>query len=126
MNLLLYILSGVYIIYMFNYFKTDIYLSHPFDVYTRNVSFLNHGEKENHICSLGNLVGYLLAFWFIARYFLSLHVSRGEGGKTLQKINMLILNTVLFGSLLTNMNAFVYFLPLYIIQIYSSSLSIIR
>lgn len=126
MNLLLSVLSGVYIIYMFNYFKTDIYLSHPFDVYTRNVSFLNHSEKENHICSLGNLVGYLLAFWFIARYFLSLHVSRGEGEKTLQKINMLILNTVLFGSLLTNMNAFVYFLPLYIIQIYSSSLSIIR
>ena len=116
MNLLLSVLSGIYIIYMFNYFKTDIYLSHPFDIYSRNISFLNHSERENHICSLGNLVGYLLAFWFIARYFLSFYVSRGEGKKTLQKINILILNIILIGTILTNMNAFFYFLPLYIIH----------
>jgi hypothetical protein len=113
-------LSAIYIIYMFNYFQTDIYLSHPFDIYTSNVSFLNHGQKSNHICHLGNMIGYLLAFWFIVRHFLSF------SKKTLQKINILILNTTLIGSLLTNMNAFVYFLPLYIIQNYSSSLSTIR
>ena len=103
---------------MFNYFQTDIYLSHPFDVYTRKVSFLNHGQKSNPICSLGNIIGYLLAIWFIMRHFLLFHASLGEGKKTLQKINTLILNGVLIGSLLTNMNAFVYFLPLYIIQKY--------
>ena len=113
MNPYLSFLSAIYIIYMFNYFKPDIYLSHPFDVYTRNISFLNHGERENHICSLGNLVGYLLAFWFIMRHFLPFHDSQKN---TLKKINILIVNTVLFGSLLTNMNAFVYFLPLYIID----------
>lgn len=113
MNLYLSFLSAIYIIYMFNYFKTDIYLSHPLDVYTRNVSFLNHSKKSNHICLLGNMIGYLLAFWFIVRHFL---LFRALQKKTLQKINILILNTVLLGSLLTNMNAFVYFLPLYIIQ----------
>ncbi len=112
MNLLLSVLSGIYIIYMFNYFKTDIYLSHPFDIYTRNVSFLNHSERENHICSLGNLIGYLLAFWFIARHFLLFLFQK----KTLQKINTLLLNIILIGSILTNMNAFFYFLPLYIID----------
>lgn len=122
MNLLLSILSVIYIIYMFNYFKTDIYLSHPFDVYTRNISFLNHSEKENHICNLGNVIGYLLAFWFIMRHFLSSYVSREKGNKILKKINMLILNTVLLGSLLTNMNAFVYFLPLYIIDSLSADI----
>lgn len=116
MNLYLSFLSAIYIIYMFNYFKTDIYLSHPFDVYTRNVSFLNHSEKENHICSLGNMIGYLLAFWFIVRHFFSLSKN------TLQKINTLILNGVLIGSLLTNMNAFVYFLPLYIIDSLSTDI----
>lgn len=116
MNLYLSFLSAIYIIYMFNYFKTDIYLSHPFDVYTRNVSFLNHSKKGNHICRLGNMIGYLLAFWFIVGYFLSSCVSREKGIKILQKINILILNIVLIGSLLTNMNAFAYFLPLYIIQ----------
>ena len=110
MNLYLSVLSSIYIVYMFNYFKTDIYLSHPFDVYTSNVSFLNHSKKSNHICRLGNMIGYLLAFWFIVRHFLLFTK------KTLQEINILILNTVLLGSLLTNINAFAYFLPLYIIQ----------
>ena len=32
---------------MFNYFQTDIYLSHPFDIYTNNISFLKHSEKDN-------------------------------------------------------------------------------
>ena len=112
MNLYLSFLSAIYIIYMFNYFKTDIYLSHPFDVYTRNVSFLNHSKKSNHICRLGNMIGYLLAFWFIVRHFLPFLFQK----KILQKVNILILNIVLIGSLLTNMNAFVYFSPLYIIQ----------
>lgn len=113
MNILISVISGIYIIYMFNYFQTDIYLSHPFDVYTNDISFLNHGEKENHICSLGNLVGYLLAFWFIMRHYLPFYALQK---KTLKKINILIFNIVLFGSLLTNMNAFFYFIPLYIID----------
>lgn len=110
MNLYLSVLSAVYIIYMFNYFKTSVYLSHPLDVYTNNVSFLNHSQKSNHICHLGNMIGYLLAFWFIARHFSPF------SKKTLRKINILIFNIVLIGSLLTNMNAFFYFLPLYIIH----------
>ena len=97
---------------MFNYFKTEIYLSHPFDIYTRKVSFLNHGQKSNPICRLGNLVGYLLAIWFIMRHFLLFLFQK----KTLQKINNLLLNIILIGSILTNMNAFFYFLPLYIID----------
>lgn len=110
MNLCLSILSSLYIFYMFNHFKTDIYLSHPFDIYTRNVSFLNHGERENHICSLGNLIGYLLPIWLIGRHFLQFTK------KLKQKINEIILNIILIGALLTNMNAFVYFLPLYLID----------
>lgn len=101
---------SVYIFYMFNYFQTDIYLSHPLDVYTNKVSFLNHTEKENHICLLGNIVGCLLPIWLISRNFLSLSKN------TLHKINNIILNSILIGSLLMNMNAFVYFLPLYIVE----------
>lgn len=112
MNLYFSILSSIYIFYMFNYFKTDIYFSHPFDIYTNNISFLNHSQKSNHVCRLGNLVGYFLTIWFIVRHFLSF------SKKTLQNINILILNTVLIGSFLTNMNAFIYYLPLYIFEIY--------
>ena len=63
MNLSTSILESIYIIYMFNYFKTSTYLSHPFDVYTNNISFMNHSNKENHICPLGNIAGFLLTFW---------------------------------------------------------------
>ena len=98
---------------MFNHFQTNIYFSHPLDVYTNNVSFLNHSQKNNHICHLGNIIGYLLAFWFVVRHFLPFTK------KTLQNINLIILNIILLGSLITNMNAFVYFLPLYIFHNYS-------
>lgn len=113
MNLLLSIISGIYIVYMFNYFQTDIYLSHPFDIYTNNISFLKHSEKDNHICNLGNIVGYILSVWFIGRHFIPSHALQKN---IIQKINNMILNIILLGCLLTNMNAFVYYLPLYIIQ----------
>ena len=95
---------------MFNYFQTSVYLSHPLDIYTNKVSFLTHTERENHICHLGNIIGYLLPIWLISRNFLSF------SEKSLQKINNIILNSIFIGSLLMNMNAFVYFLPLYIID----------
>jgi hypothetical protein len=110
MNLYLSFFLSIYIFYMFNYFQTSVYLSHPFDIYTNKISFLTHTERENHICRLGNIIGYLLPIWLISRNFLSLSKN------TLQKINNIILNSILIGSLLMNMNAFVYFLPLYIIE----------
>jgi len=105
MNFFFSIFQSIYIIFMFNYFKTETYLSHPFDVYTRNVSFLNHSEKENHICPLGNLVGYILPLWLLGRHLPI---------KNKLMINKVIMNIILFGSLCGNMNAFSYFLPLYL------------
>ena len=35
MRLLISIIESIYIVYMFNYFKTDVYFNHPFDLFTK-------------------------------------------------------------------------------------------
>ena len=66
MRFIISIIESIYIIYMFNYFKTSIYLSHPFDIFTRKIKFIDHSEKENHICPMGNYFGFLLPIWLSA------------------------------------------------------------
>ena len=111
MNLSTSILESIYIIYMFNYFKTSSYLSHPFDIYTKNISFMNHSNKENHICPLGNIAGFLLPFWLIGRHYI----------KSQMKYNQLIMNSIFIVSLFSNLNAFFYFLPIYLYEYVSFS-----
>lgn len=107
--LLISIIESIYIIYMFNYFKTRTYLSHPMDVFTNKVKFIDHSNKDNHICPLGNIAGYILAVWFILRNIVHLN--------NIKKYNLAIISIVLITCLLTNMNAFIYFLPVFIIEI---------
>ena len=104
------LIESIYIIYMFNYFKTEKYLSNPFDVFTKKIDFIDHSEKENHICSLGNIVGYLLAIWFIMRHYIN--------KKHVNKYNKIIIYGVLIGCIITNMNALLYFIPIVIIESY--------
>ena len=102
------LIESIYIIYMFNYFKTKYYLSHPLDIITHKIKFIDHSKKENHICPLGNIVGYLLAFWFIIRNYID--------KKMVNKYNNIIIYTVLIGCMLTNMNALAYFIPILMIE----------
>ena len=74
-----------------------------------NISFMNHSNKENHICPLGNIAGFLLPFWFIGRHYI----------KSKMKYNQLIMNSFLFISFFSNLNAFFYFLPIYFIEFFS-------
>ena len=110
MRFIISINESIYIIYMFNYFKTSIYLSHPFDIFTSKIKFIDHSEKDNHICLIGNLLGFLLPIWLLGRHFIN--------SKIVIKYNKIIMNIILICSLLTNMNAFIYFLPLYINNLY--------
>ena len=110
MRFIISIIESIYIIYMFNYFKTSIYLSHPFDIFTRKIKFIDHSEKENHICPMGNYFGFLLPIWLLGRHFI-------HSDKSL-KFNKIIMNTILIVSLITNMNAFIYFFPVYVNNLY--------
>ena len=57
----------------------------------------------------GNIAGFLLPFWFIGRHYI----------KSKMKYNQFIMNSFLFISFFSNLNAFFYFLPIYIIEFFS-------
>ena len=101
-------LLGLYIFYMFNYFKTEYSIHHPYE-YVFSSKLLKHpiktGRYESKICLLGNYVGIFLLFWYLIR----------DNIKN-KFCNNFVIVSVTIGSLLMNMNAFVYMLPLIIIE----------
>ena len=112
MTLLFSIVESVYLLYMFNYFKTSVYFNHPCDVLTQKHPWIDHSRNNqsygNKICPLGNLIGYLSPLWFLGRHSLDKNDFR--------LWNRRIILLVFIGSLMTNMNAFIYFLPIFILE----------
>jgi len=112
MNILISIVESIYLLYMFNYFKTSVYFNHPCDVLTQKYPWIDHSRNNqsygNKICPLGNLIGYLSPLWFLGRHSLDQN--------DFLLWNRRIIYTVFIGSLLTNMNAFMYFLPIFILE----------
>lgn len=118
MKLELQILKGLYIIYMFNYFKTSCSIHNPFEqIVTGYISDwfkhpINTVTYQSKICPLGNVVGFLLAAWFLVYYRIQC--------ENLHKKLMII---VLITCFIMNLNAFVYFLPLFIFDFYTMSVN---
>jgi len=102
------VIQGIYIFYMFNIFKTKYSIHHPFEnLFNHNL--LKHpiktGKYQSKICLLGKYVGIFLLFWFLIRH----------------KYNNILCNnfiiiSVAIGSLVMNMNAFIYYLPVLFIE----------
>lgn len=113
-------IKGFYIIYMFNYLKTTYSIHHPWEqLFTGNISnWLQHpiesGQYENKICPLGNIAGFAIAIWFIVYYQLM-----QRKYPKISKIHKTILITILLVSLVMNLNAFIYFLPLFLYEFLS-------
>lgn len=109
------ILESIYAIYMYNFFKTRWYIHHPLEYYLMNISiydFLRHpidsSTYDSKICPFGNLVGFIFGIWIILRSYLN--------NKNLLKINKILVYLIFFGSLLLNMNAFIYYIPIFIYE----------
>jgi hypothetical protein len=108
-------IKGLYIIYMFNYFKTTYSLHHPWEqLFTGNISnWLQHpiksGQYENKICPFGNIAAFAIAIWFIVYY----HLPQNSKNITIHKTLLIF---ILIISLVMNLNAFLYFLPLFIYE----------
>ena len=113
------IIEAIYVIYMYNYFKTSISIHHPLEYILSKQSisnFIKHpidtGEYESKICPLGNSVSWLIAGWILVR-------------KSLMKYNttkVLLLNKIIFWtifvfSLIMNLNAFVYMIPVFLYEL---------
>ena len=115
MDLNLSILESAYILFMFNYFKTTISIHHPLEgILTSGYNFLKHpihtGIYENKICNFGNLIGFILPIWFIGRHLLKINKKK--------LINKIIIILLFVGSIIMNINAFAYLIPIFILEYY--------
>ena len=109
------VMLSLYIYYMLNNFKTTYYIHHPFETWDQNkglTSYLKHPIKsENYnskVCSLGNDVGKLFAVFILFRDFMD--------NKWRIKLSKISWNLILIGSLIMNLNVFIYLLPAYLVD----------
>lgn len=119
MFLIVSIIEIIYIIYIFNYFKTTIEFHHPFEILITNINeYLKHpigtGIYESKICKLGNDLSYIFSLFIIIRYIV--HEKAFLPAKTLSYINISLIVFIVFLSLLMNLNAFIYLIPLLILE----------
>ena len=109
-------IEGLFIFYMYNLFKTTVSFHHPFEILIQHqdVSDLfkhpvSTGLYESKICPLGKVVSYVLIAWLWLRLCIQ-DVSKRS------LYNSVLFATVAVCSLLMNMNAFVYLLPVYMYE----------
>jgi hypothetical protein len=113
------ILESIYIYFMYNLFKTKFSFHHPLEKIINKQPISNYfkhpiysGQYENKICPFGKLVSKLLVIWIFLRIFLLKKYDYMQIGK----INNTIFGLVLVGSLLLNINSFVYLIPVFIYE----------
>ena len=107
-----------YIVFMWNYFKTKYSFHNLWETPLMNhkqiPSFFKHtintGNYESKICPLGNVAAFALAGWVFFRDIIVKNSLR------LKKINIFIFSLVLVLSFAMNLNAFIYFIPVFIYE----------
>lgn len=119
------LLEIIYIIYFFNFFKTRFGIHHPFEaLITGWNEYLKHpinsGLYENKICCLGNILSYIYSAYILIRYILYDLIDLKNNNKllfeNLKNINNVLLITAVFLSLLMNINAFIYLIPIILFE----------
>ena len=122
MNLLiLSIVEIVYILYIFNFFKTRVSFHHPFEIiFTGFNEYLKHPIEsdiyENKICPLGHTLSYIFSIYILIRLILvqtdSLNI------KTIKIINSFVIGFAIIIALLLNLNAFIYLIPVFLLEFF--------
>ena len=145
------IIEAVYIVWMFNYFKTEInvngflerdtqtffrkelskkisnFLAHDVarsdekiegtdGVFAKNGLFsIVREDKSSKICPLGNVVGWLYGLFLLGRLYF--YRQDGQWIKTAKYTSLVLAVIIIVGSLISNLNAFLYFLPVLVCEI---------
>ncbi len=115
------IFESIYVIYMFNHFKTTINFSNP--QLNFNSWFMRHPTDssvipQSMICPFGKTMSYVLGFYFIMREFINL--GELQNLILLTELNTIVLILSIMLSLL-NFNATVYLIPIFLIEIYKTN-----
>jgi hypothetical protein len=119
--LIITIIEVIYVYFMLNFFKTRFSIHHPLEYMLMNKlpDFFKHPISEydysNKICPFGHFSSNILVLYLIFRYFI---VSRTQ--YKIKNTNIIILLITVILSLL-NMNAFVYLIPYFVLELYVQS-----
>lgn len=117
--IILNIIEAFYILYMFNYFKTKYSVHLSWEYITQKHSFLRHpiktGVYESKICPLGNLVGWLLPIWIFFRTYSYIYKINS---KYISILNYILWGVIFILSFFMNLNAFIYLIPVFILETY--------
>ena len=121
--LIITITEAIYMIYMYNYFKTTYTFHNPLEIILNNKvfsDFFKHpmysSDYSSKICKFGNHIGYVLGVWVILRYTLTKYYK--DLDYKIKIINKLIFGLVLLGSIILNFNSFIYYLPIFIYELF--------
>ena len=107
------IFEGLYILYMFNFFKTTLSFHHPFEkLLTNDIStYLAHpihsSRYENKICKFGHFIGVILFLLFIIRGIYDFEYNIYQ---------QYIYFSMLIGTIILNINSFIYMIPIFIYE----------
>ena len=109
------ITEASYIIYMYNFVKTNKSIHHPLEMaIQKNIEgILKHpvrtGRYQSKICEFGKLSSYGLAILIFLR---------NKYRKSTKLLNTIVVTVVAIISFILNMNAFVYLLPVFMLEIF--------
>jgi len=117
-------IEAIYVIFMWNFFKTKYSIHNIWEAPLMDAqnlpAFFKHNVNtniyESKICPLGNVSAYLIALWIIFRDTVTAH-KKNKMPKILYTLNKLIFIMVAFLSFLMNLNAFLYFIPIFAYEI---------
>jgi hypothetical protein len=114
------IVEAVYIIFMFNYFKTTIALDRGcilnllknIGLYSNKLNHYTQGmykleEPINMVCPFGHFISWFIGLFLILRNYYP----------KINKYNNIVLTLLFVGSWM-NINVLIYIIPIFIIEIY--------
>ena len=112
------IIEAMYILYMYIFFKTKYSIHNPFERYLNNSELWKHpintGKYQNKICKIGSYASIILAIILVLRQFMC----NKNNQRKCKTIARWILAYWAIVSLLTNLNAFIYIIPVIIMEVY--------
>lgn len=117
------LVESLYILYMYNLFKTKNFVHNPLEIFLQNTIFkdndtMKHQIKQvqysSKICKFGKFVSVILVILIYLRYYAIVN----NNYKNLTFLTKLSLILIIMFSFILNMNAFVYLIPVFIYEIY--------
>ena len=112
-------IEASYIIFMWNYFKTKYSFRNIWELQLMEISPVFFKHAESKICPLGNYAAFFLAAWVVFRdktnsKYISKYIFKYISK---HRFNKFLFFSVMVISFIMNLNAFIYFIPVYLYEL---------